>query len=205
VRAVALGAGGRFAVTAGDDVKLWSGADGALVRRFDAPADLVAVTPDGRWVATARTSEAAPLLWNARTGVTTRDFAGHRAGVVALALSPDGAWLATASEDETVRLWEVTTGREVRRLGGKVRALCLAWSADGRFVAAGADRPERVCLYDAATGSEVATRSTAAGEAPRAVAVTPDGRAIVTGTSRREFLVPLDGAPAAAGAGAGGR
>ncbi|HVY61213.1 MAG TPA: hypothetical protein VHF22_06135, partial [Planctomycetota bacterium] len=198
VRAVAFGGDGRLVVTAGgEDVKLWSAADGALVRRFDAPADEVAVTPDGRWVATARAGEKEPLLWNVRTGVVTRDFAGHRAGVVAMAMSPDGAWLATASRDETLRLWEVATGREKRRLGAKVLARCLAWSPDGRLVAAGADGPERVSLYDAATGAEVGTHLTGAGEVPQALAFTPDGRGLVAGTPRKELLISVPAAVSA--------
>ena len=43
---------------------------------------------------------------------------GHAMGVDAMAFSPDGKWLASGSVDNTVRLWEVATGREVRALTG---------------------------------------------------------------------------------------
>ena len=47
---------------------------------------------------------------------------GHAMGVDAMAFSPDGKWLASGSVDNTVRLWEVATGREVRALTGHILA-----------------------------------------------------------------------------------
>lgn len=43
---------------------------------------------------------------------------GHSVGVTALAVSPDGRYAATGSEDKTVILWEIATGRQLRRFTG---------------------------------------------------------------------------------------
>lgn len=51
----------------------------------------------------------------------------------ALAFSPDGQWLAVGGEDDYLRIWEVSTRRELHRLHGHEGATqALGFSADGR-------------------------------------------------------------------------
>jgi WD40 repeat protein len=61
----------------------------------------------------------------------------------------------TASIDETARLWEVESGKELRRLTGhKGHVAALAFSADSRLaLTAGDDGIPR--LWDVETGKEV--------------------------------------------------
>src|SRR3989304_4163958 len=49
---------------------------------------------------------------------SVQSFVGHSEDVLSLDLSPDGRWLATGSADDSVRLWEVATGRSVAGLEG---------------------------------------------------------------------------------------
>ena len=60
-----------------------------------------------------------------------------------MAFAPGGRLVATGGADETVRLWDVPSGREwaCLRCPG-VRPGALAFSADGRALAAGGIEPE---------------------------------------------------------------
>jgi WD40 repeat protein len=71
--------------------------------------------------------------WKARAVLS-----GHDGPVEYLAFSPDGKLLATAGDDQTVRLWNPTDGKEVATLKSPVRVgkiRCLAFSPDSTILA----------------------------------------------------------------------
>ena len=51
---------------------------------------------------------------------------GHTDNVVSVSFSPDGQTLASGSWDDTIRLWDATTGEHVKTLGGYI-GLFIAW------------------------------------------------------------------------------
>ena len=64
---------------------------------------------------------------------------GHTNAVVAVAFSPDSKTLASASYDGTLKLWDMTTGKERATLGEYKGCLgCVAFSPDGKTLASGA-------------------------------------------------------------------
>ena len=92
-------------------------------------------------------------IWNLANSSQAR--AMHPLGWIrAMDVSPDGKYVVSSSLDDTVRLWETTTGREIYRLPGHGRmggTRAVHFSPDGKqFVSWGDDM--RMVRWDVATG-----------------------------------------------------
>jgi WD40 repeat protein len=142
-------------------VRIWqvkTGTCRSVVRLNASPASpsnryVVAISPDGKYVATTLEHSTAQL-WRVDDGALLCTFAGHWSTVDAVVFSPDGRLLATGSQDKTIRLWSVATGRAVMLLTGHTeQVLGLAFTPDGqRVVAAAADGAIRV--WDVGSAAE---------------------------------------------------
>ncbi len=66
---------------------------------------------------------------------------GHVKHVNAAVFSTDGKWIATGGDDETLRIWDYETGRELARLYDLGEAVLeVAIAPDGSYVAGGSDK-----------------------------------------------------------------
>jgi WD40 repeat protein len=156
----------------GRRVCVFDAATGKLVRRFEggerSMANL-AVSPDGKTVATSWGGSPTFDLWDVASGKLRHTFQGHThcEPVLALVLTADGKTLFSGSGiyDYALPVWEASTGRELRRFedltfedftdkDGRYEvspgAAALALAPDGKVLAAGGR--DRVVLRDPATG-----------------------------------------------------
>jgi WD40 repeat protein len=110
--------GGTAAVAYRDEgkVRLWEITTGRQLREFEYPdADPIAFAPDGRTIAVSG-MRGKIILWDPVTGQERMRLGDEQTGADALAFSPDSKILASSHRDfrNTIRLWEVRTGRFIR-------------------------------------------------------------------------------------------
>jgi len=80
---------------------------------------------------------------------------GHYAGVTSVAFSPDGRFAATGSSDKTVKLWEVSTGREIRSYTGHTHDVrYLDFGPHGNYLAS-IDRDYHLKVWEIPTSRQV--------------------------------------------------
>jgi hypothetical protein len=111
-------------------------------------------------------------------------FEGHTDAVRSLALSPDGKLALSGGQDQTLRLWDIATGRLLRTFEGHDAAInSVAFSPDGtRILSASDDRTVR--LWETSTGKEL-SRLKGHLDRVRAVVFAPNGkRAMSAGQDR---------------------
>jgi WD40 repeat protein len=106
-------------------------------------------------------------------------FEGHSLGVRSVVFSRDGSLALTGSDDKTARLWDVTTGREVRRFENDA-AVTAALSPDGRSVLTGGD-DGTVKLWSVTAGS-VLQEFNRHSDTVTSIAFSPSGQVIATGS-----------------------
>jgi WD40 repeat protein len=167
------------------NVQSWSGFEDPVVG---------ASSPDGKWC----------LVVNWTGGVSLRDLLTGKVTHPNLNLkqpwgasvSPDGKLFAASSELGYVGLWETSTFRQIAEFRGVLMGYhSVAFSPDGRRLAAGSDGFEAIKLWDPETLQEVFTLE-GRGSAFTSVAFSADSNSI--GAMNLQGLVHLWRAPSQA-------
>jgi WD40 repeat protein len=197
----------KYAVTAGSRLVMWDLKTGLPRFVFAVPPVFIngaAISPNGGFLL-AGADDGSVRLYSLKTGGPVRQLKGHTNRVAKVAFSADGKKALTVSgwkvtpgklergEDDSVRLWDIATGKELKAFKGSGGPLeCVALSPDGKHVAAGGI-DGKVRLWNVASGAEVLTL---AGHSRNvtAVAFFPDGRRFLSashdGTVRFWSLPP---------------
>ena len=146
-----------------------------LIKRIDTRrVGNIAFSPDGETIATEEIDQTAYLwdmnidipkhlngllteidttLWGMKIDRPKLSFKGHTAEIACIAFSPDGKIFATGGFDNTLRLWDTTTGKPkiIKTHNGWVES--LAFSPDGKTIASGSG-DATIRLWDVHTGAE---------------------------------------------------
>ncbi len=160
VYSVAWSSIGNFVASGAADgtIRLWDGQTGQpLHTQFDTPEPINCVAWSPVESVLASSSSTGIILWDVNAGKPLRTLmlnpassSGSAQQIYNVAWSPDGAILASASADCTVRLWESSTGRQIRILEGHTGVVTsVVFSYDSRFLASKArDKTTRIWRTD---------------------------------------------------------
>lgn len=163
----------------------------ALSRQLAARADAITHVNPGlaqRLAAAAwhiaHTPEAHYSMLNALATRQRTVFTGHAGPVNSVSFSPNGKIIATGSDDHTVRLWDVTTRRQIGAplTGHTNRVSSVAFSPDGKTLATSSN-DHTVRLWNVATHRQINSSLEGHTSAVFRVLFSPDGRTLASASN----------------------
>lgn len=130
--------------------------------------------------------------WQLREGperlTLVRSIPGHTSFINALAIGPDGKTLVSGSADQTIKVWDLATGKELRTLTGHTSFInTLAIGPDGKTLVSGS-ADQTIKVWDLATGKELRTLKGHTGFI-NALDISHDGQILASGSADQTIKV----------------
>jgi serine/threonine protein kinase len=160
------------------------------------PIQAAILSPDGNILISAGEDrdpfnpEVFPIkIWNLSHPEAPNTFnQGHAAPVYSLSLSQDGRTLASGSADQTVKIWDMVTGKLLRTLEGHTAPVwSVVLSHDGKTLISGS-QDRTINIWDVETG-QIRHRLSEHTDTVYSVALSPDQETIVSGS--KDFTVKI--------------
>jgi WD40 repeat protein len=105
------------------------------IRRYSSGNNLhncLTLTPNGK-IAISGGMAGYLTAYSTRTGKILREFSGHTGDIWGVAVSPDNKWLVSGSSDQTVRLWRISSGKNLLTIFSDSDKEWVAWTPEGYY------------------------------------------------------------------------
>jgi WD40 repeat protein/tRNA A-37 threonylcarbamoyl transferase component Bud32 len=110
-----------------------------------------------------------------------KTLTGHASDVNSVAFSPNGQTLASGSDDKTIKLWDVATGKETSTFKGHFGWIwAIAFNPNGKTLASGS-ADKTIKLWNLETSEEIRTLK-AHTDGVTTVAFSPNGKTLASGS-----------------------
>jgi len=194
VTSIAISNDSKYIVSASRDqtLKLWDTQTTSEIRSFTKHSDWVlsvSFSPDGKYIASSGGEEL--ILWSPQSGRVIRRFSGHRNRISCIAFSPDSKLMVSGSDDQTLKLWNTSSSKEMNNFDKYVKhrrpVNSVAFSLDGKYIVSGSDDMTLI-LWNVQNGQAI-YRFSEQNYKVNSVAFSPDGKTIVSGNSDHSLSI----------------
>ena len=174
-------------VSADQDYTKWHLPEGAKARLGKGAVEDVVYSPDGNSIAVA--SRIGIWLYDAQTYQEVFLLTGHTRSIESVVFSPDSETLASLGRDDTIRLWDVSTGKLKQTFEGHPFGVfgvnSVLFSPDGQTLASDSSSGT-IRLWDVLTGQQKHTFQGSQGGVRHpsgvySVMFSPDGQTLASG------------------------
>ena len=190
VRSVAFSPDGETLASGGDSstLKLWKVKTGEQIKALESKVGdvySIAFSPDNESLAYTGNASRTIKLLNFKTGQEIRSFSPSGDQDVrnnSVIFSPDGEILASGSDDKTIELWNVKSGKWLRTLTGHTEAVeSIAFSKDGKTLISGS-YDKTIKLWNVDSGREIKSIASHA-KSVSSVAFSTNGKFFASGSN----------------------